>query len=184
MLHTGTSKLLVILALSLSGTLGGFIPSAQASSEIYQLTAFPFYSQEGSTITIVLHVGGAQNPANYSFTFNVRNPTGTVWSSSLQNATTGRGQTEFGIIVSFPGLEFPCIPSCPSTSFEGRYDVAVNQLLPCCRTNPVQTALFYVGILDRYLPYQRTETVQVLATGYGPGEIGRASCRERVYVLV
>ncbi len=147
------------------------VPDVVYAAPPYQVTAFPFYSQEGSTITIVLSVSGATSSTKYSFQFIVRDPSTTLRTSSLQNYTTLPGETEFGLIILFPSPEFPCGGTCPSTSLAGTYVVRVNQILPSLRTD-VAWNWFVVGLVDRvwYTPYQRTETVSIVATGYAPGE--------------
>lgn len=162
-------KLVILLALSLFGTAGGLAAPANAASENYQVTAFPFYSQEGSTITIVLSVRNAMPSTTYSFNFSVRDPSTTIWTSNPQIYITLAFETEFGLIILFPSPEFPCRASCPSTSLVGTYLVGITQILPSLRPNVAQT-WFFVGLTDRYLPYQRTETVSIVATGYSPSE--------------
>lgn len=173
MQHTRLSRPTILLTLFLFGTMGALVVPAVAASENYRLAAFPFYSQEGSTITIVLTVGNAQTPRTYSFDFFVRDPSTALWASNRQNYTTLPGETEFSLILLFPSPEFPCNTSCPSTSLVGTYLAAVNQVAPIPPTpNPVATAWFVVGLTDKpwWLLYQRTETVSIVATKYSPGE--------------
>ena len=171
MQHTRLSRPTILLTLFLFGTMGALVVPAVTASENYRLAAFPFYSQEGSTITIVLTVGNAQTPRTYSFDFLVRDPSTTLWTSNRQNYTTLPGETEFSLILLFPSPEFLCSTSCPSTSLVGTYLVGVNQIAPFPPTpNPVATAWFFVGLTDRFQPYQRTETVSIVATRYLPGE--------------
>ena len=170
MRHTGLSRLTFPMLLLTIGILSGVeIPYPVHAAPPYQVTAFPFYSQEGSTITMVLSVTGATTSTRYSVQFLVRDPSTTVWTSQLQNYTTLPFETEFGLIILFPSPEFPCGGTCPSTSLVGTYIVSVNQILPSLRLNVAQT-WFFVGIIDRYTPHQRTETVSIIATGYTPGE--------------
>jgi len=167
--HLGKSKLVIFLAVSILASLGNVTFPVHAA-ENYLLSAFPFYSQEGSTIIVVLAVRNA-NPffTKYSFEFYVRDPSTTWWTSLRQNYTTA-GETEFSIILNFPSPEFPCGASCPATSLVGTYVIAVSQLLPSFRANPAPPYGVFVGILDRYQPYQRTQTVSIMATRYLPGE--------------
>ena len=161
--------LLVLLALGV--VIGAGVPHiVHAASPL--LTAFPFYSQEGSTITIVLSYPGATPLTLYSFSFFVRDPSTTVWTSTRQNYTTFLGETEFSLIILYPSPEFPCNgPSlCPSTSLVGTYIVSVSQILPSPRPNVAPPTWFFVGLTDRYQPYQRTQSVSIVATGYAPGE--------------
>jgi hypothetical protein len=169
--------------LFLFSTIGVFVTPGVSAAERYQLAAFPFYSQEGSTITIVLTVGEAQNPRTYSFDFFVRDPSTTLWTSNRQNYTTLPGEREFSLILLFPSPEFPCNTSCPATSLVGTYLVAVNQVAPIPPTpNPVATAWFVVGLTDKpwWLLYQRTETVSIVATRYAPGETVTVDIRTSV----
>ncbi len=161
--------LLVLLALGV--VIGAGVPHiVHAASPL--LTAFPFYSQEGSTITIVLSYPGATPLTLYSFSFFVRDPSTTVWTSTRQNYTTFLGETEFSLIILYPSPEFPCNgpSSCPSTSLVGTYIVSVSQILPSPRPNVAPPTWFFVGLTDRYQPYQRTQSVSIVATGYAPGE--------------
>ena len=183
MQHTRLSRPTILLTLFLFGTIGALVVPAVAASENYRLAAFPFYSQEGSTITIVLTVGGAQTPRTYSFDFLVRDPSTALWISNRQNYTTLPGETEFSLILLFPSPEFPCNTSCPSTSLVGAYLAAVNQVAPIPPTpNPVATAWFVVGLTDKpwWLLYQRTETVSIVATEYSPGETVTVEIRTSV----
>ncbi len=145
------------------------VPAAVSASPSYRLAAFPFYSQEGSTITIVLTVSGfapSVTPTTYEFQFIVRDPSSANWTSNHQQYTPAPGQTEFSIIILYPGPEFP---NGASTSLVGTYLVLVNQTRPTAAPNVAGT-VFWVGLTDK-TAYQRTETVSIRATGYSPFEI-------------
>ncbi len=138
----------------------------------YRLAAFPYYSQEGSTITLVLSVSGATPGTLYEFDIFVRDPSTTWWQSNRQQYATLPGQTEFNIILLYPSPEFL---SSASTSLVGTYLGAVNQVNPIPPVpNPVATTFPQfptplVGLTDK-TSYQRTGTVSIVATGYQPGE--------------
>ncbi len=168
MQYPGISRLLFLIVFLSIGLVLPTVPAAVSASTSYRLAAFPFYSQEGSTITLVLTVSGvAPTPTAYEFQFIVRDPSSANWTSNHQRYDTVTGQTEFPIIISYPGPEFP---NGASTSLVGTYLVLVNQVSPPVPTNPVQSTVFYVGLTDK-TAYQRTETVSIRATGYSPFEL-------------
>src|SRR3989454_11118380 len=119
MRHIGRWKIALLLAVSgVLGALTGF-PAVHAL-ETYKVTAFPFYSQEGSIITLVLSVSGATPLTTYEFVFNIVDPNNAVCSSNAEDRTTLSTETEFGLILAFPGPEFPT-NSCSQTSLVGAY---------------------------------------------------------------
>ena len=178
MRHIGMWKLTVLVILLAGGSTIIGIPHIAGASTQYRLAAFPFYSQEGSTITLVLNVGGATPQTPYEFDFFVRDPTTTWWQSNRQQYTTLPGETEFNIIILYPSPEFP---AGASTSLVGNppYIVAVNQVNPVPASNPVATTIFVVGLTDKTL-YQRTETVSIVATGYQPSESVTVNIRTEI----
>lgn len=99
----------------------------------------------------------------YSFRFLVRDPAGVTYQSQLQNYTTVPGQTQFTILVTFPGGAFS-----GSDKLVGKYTATVDQLTPTPATG-VATNTFYIGLTDAS-EYQRTQTVNVLASGYNASE--------------
>ncbi len=162
--HPGISRHSLIVVLSILGIVVASLP-LPAHAESYRVAAFPFYSQEGSTITIVLSVSAAISPTTYQFDFLVRDPSTTVWTSSHQSYTTLPGQTEFSVIILFPSPQFN---NAASTSLVGAYVVQVNEVTPIPAAN-VASTFFLVGLTDKTL-YQRTQTVSIVATRYSPGE--------------
>ncbi len=164
MRHPRISRLRLIGVLSILGIAVASLP-LPAHAESYRVAAFPFYSQEGSTITIVLSVSAAISPTTYQFDFLVRDPSTTVWTSSHQSYTTLPGQTEFSVIILFPSPQFN---AAASTSLVGAYVVQVNEVTPIAVAN-VASTFFLVGLTDKTL-YQRTQTVSIVATRYSPGE--------------
>ncbi len=152
------------------GTLTTF-PAVHAA-ETYKVTAFPFYGQEGTIVTLLLSVSSATPSTSYRFVFNVTDPSNARCSSDPMNYTTGPAEMEFGLIFYFPGPAFPSA-TCSPTSLVGPYHVTVDQKLPVIKLN-VTSVYFLIGITDRgcsFCPvYQRTETVSILATAYQPNE--------------
>ena len=132
----------------------------------YRLGAFPIYSQEGATITIVLSASGALSSAQYEFDFLVRDPSGTLRTSSHQKSPPG--VTSFNIILLYPGPEFPIGASTSLVATSSPYIVSVNQINPLPQSNVAGT-LFWIGLTDK-TGYQRTETVSIVATKYSPFE--------------
>ncbi len=163
MRHTGRWK--VALFLTISGVFGALtaFPPVHAF-ESYKVTAFPFYSQEGSIITLVLSVSAATPSTTYEFVFNIVDPNNAVCSSNAEDHPTLPGETEFGLILFFPGPEFPSL-TCSHTSLVGAYRVVVNQTKPVSKSNVTPGVYFLVGITDRG-SYQRTMTVSIVAVGY------------------
>ncbi len=174
------SKLALLLILSTLGivfTAG--LPYFVHAATAYRVTAFPIYSQEGSTITVVLSVIGATPSTLYEFNFLVRNPSSTLWTSNRQNYTTLPGQTEFNIIILYPSPQFPI---GASTSLVGTYVVGANQFRPVIVPNVASTA-FVVGLTGQ-TNYQRTETVSIVAAGYSSGESVNVAIRTSVTLVL
>src|SRR5213594_2485898 len=140
-----TARREMALVLTLSAVLAaistGFPPFAHAV-ESYKVQAFPFYSQEGSSITIVLTVSSATPSTAYQFDFIVQDPANANCTST-QSHTTGAAETEFSIIIGFPGAPFST--TCTPTSLAGAYHVYVNQTKPVLRRNVNPGVVFYVG---------------------------------------
>ncbi len=178
MRHVGLSELALLLVLTTVGAVvsAGVPYIAHAASTQYRVTAFPIYSQEGSTITIVLSVGGATPSTLYEFEFLVRDPSTAIWTSNRQQYTTLLGETEFNIIILYPSPEFP---NGASTSLVGTYLVGVNQIRPPIIPTTVASTVFFVGLTDK-TNYQRTETVSIIATGYVSGESVNINIRTSV----
>ncbi len=157
------------MLLSLLLTVGIFAvigPSFVAHGVEYWLAAFPIYSQEGSTITIVLSASGALPSAQYEFDFLVRDPSGAVWTSNHQKSPPG--VTSFNIILLYPGPDFPVGASTSLVATSSPYIVSVNQINPVPQSNVAGT-LFWIGLTDK-TSYQRTGTVSIVATEYSPLE--------------
>ncbi len=164
---------ILILAVLVALSAGGL---AQVAYAVFgaSLSAFPGYSQEGSTITLVLTVGGATGNTTYEFQFLVTDPSTKVWTSNPETITTGLSQTEFAIIISYPSGEFP---NGASTSLVGGYHVQVNMVKPFAQSSVAPPRVFYVGLTDKIVPYQRTETVGIFGTGYLAGELVTVTIR-------
>ncbi len=178
--HTGKSRLAIILCISaLVGLVTGGLPSFVHALPFYSVRAFPLYSQEGSTITIVLTVSGATPFTPYAFEFLVQDPSTRIWTSSPQQ--TLPGQTEFNVIILYPS---PAFPNGASTSLVANppYHVQVDQSSPITQTN-VASTVFYVGLIDKVTPYQRTETVSIAATGYVASEPVTVSIRTSISLV-
>lgn len=160
--------MIVFLALSaVLGVVGTGLPPIAHAVESYKVQAFPFYSQEGSSITIVLTVSSANPSTTYQFDFIVQDPANANCTSTISH-TTGPAEAEFSIIIGFPGPQFSA--SCAPTSLAGGYRVYVNQTKPVVRKNVNPGVVFYVGLVDSLFPYQRTQTVHIQATGYRSDE--------------
>jgi PKD repeat protein len=174
MRRTGRRTLALVLALSaLLGGISAGIPPIVHAVESYKVQAFPFYSQEGSGITLILGVSASNPSTLYQFNFIVQDPSNTNCTSMVQHST-GPTETEFSINIAFPGPGFS--GSCSPTALVGTYRVYVDQLLPVVKRN-VNPTVFYIGLVDSLFAYQRTQTVGIRAIGYRPGETTTVSIR-------
>jgi len=139
-------------------------PKAHAAP-IYSLGTIPFLGQEGTTFTVVLTVGGATGGTLYQFRFWVKDPAANLHSSVLQNYTTASGQTQFTLPVFF----YPTSSFSGPNNLVGQYFLNATQLRPVVANPNVAQTYFLIFLTDNY-QYQRTETVQIRATGYNVGE--------------
>jgi len=128
----------------------------------------PFISQEGYTITLILSVSGALPGTQYQFNFYVRDPSTKIWGSIAESYTTSLGETQFGIILTYPSAAFV---GRGTSSLVGQYVGWVNQAQPAVASNPVAVTPsgFYFILTDK-TEYQRTETVGIRASGYNSSE--------------
>src|SRR5216684_5374435 len=113
MRRTGRRTLDLVLALSaLLGGISAGIPPIVHAVESYKVQAFPFYSQEGSTILLILTVSSSNPSTSYRFDFIVQDPSKTNCTSTVQY-NTGPTETEFSININFPGPGFSgsCSPT-------------------------------------------------------------------------
>ncbi len=158
----------VALVALLAGLGTGLPPIVHAES--YKVQTFPLYSQEGSSITLVLTVSGASPTTPYEFNFTVQDPANANCTSTIQRPPSP--QTEFSITTTFPGNQFSAF--CSPTSLVGTYKVYVDQVLPVFRSDVAPGVAFYIGLVDS-LSYERTQTAHIQATGYSPGESASVS---------
>ena len=158
--------MLTFLTLGAIAINGQLSPVHAATQTQCRLGVLPVYSQEGSTITIVLNVGSATPQTAYEFDFQVRDPSTTVWTSNHQQYTTLLGETEFNLIILFPSPQFP---NGASTSLVGTYVIAANQINPPRIPTTCASYFFFIGLTDKGT-YQRTETVSIVGTKYSSGE--------------
>ncbi len=163
MRHNKATRYVILIAITfLAPTLlSGMVPKAHAAT--YSLGTIPFLGQEGTTFTIVLTVGGASGGTLYQFRFWVKDPAAKLHSSVLQNYTTASGQNQFTLPVFFyPTSSFP-----GPNNLVGQYFLNATQVRPLVGT--VAETYFLIFLTDNY-QYQRTQTVNVQATGYNPAE--------------
>ncbi len=106
----------------------------------------------------------------YQFRFSVTDPLSRTVQSALQNYTTLPGQDKFTIVAVYPSLSF-----LGSNSLVGQYLAMVDQLLPL-PTPTVAKNSFFLSITDS-ATYQRTQTVNIQATGYNASETVGAAIR-------
>ena len=163
MRHNKATRYVILIAVIILAPtlLSGMIPKAHAAT--YSLGTIPFLGQEGTTFTIVLTVSGATGGTSYQFRFSVKDPAARLHVSVLQNYTTASGQNQFTLPVFFyPTSNFP-----GPNNLVGQYFLNATQVRPLVGT--VAETYFLVFLTDNY-QYQRTQTVNVQATGYNPAE--------------
>ncbi len=139
------------------------IPHAHGAGTTYYLTPVPVFTQEGLTITLVLTVVSALPSTPYQFSFIVRDPSGRNWTSTLQSHNTTAVETQFSILLVYPSTSFP-----GRNSLVGQYNAQVNQVRPIPTVNVASTHFFI--LLTNLTEYQRTETVNIRASGYNSTE--------------
>src|SRR5712691_2440164 len=169
---TRYAVLFVLSALSTLALAGLPLVHAPTTGTQYTLTPFPFISQEGYTITLILSVSGALPGTQYQFNFYVRDPSTKIWGSIAENYTTSLGETQFGIIIAYPSAAFV---GRGTSSLVGQYVGWANQAKPAVASNPVAVTPFgfYFLLTDKTvfpIEYQRTETVGIRASGYNASE--------------
>lgn len=163
MRHNKAMRYVILIAVTILAPvlLSGMIPKAHAAT--YSLGTIPFLGQEGTTFTIVLTVSGASGGTMYQFRFSVKDPAAKLHTSVLQNYTTASGQNQFTLPVFFyPTSSFP-----GPNNLVGQYFLNATQVRPLVGT--VAETYFLIFLTDNY-QYQRTQTVNVQATGYNPAE--------------
>ncbi len=153
MRHNKRTRYVILIAFALlaPALLSSMIPKAHAVTS-YTLGTIPFLSQEGSTFTIVLQVGGASGSTQYQFRFWVKDPAAKLHSSVLQNYTTSSGQTSFTLPLFF----YPT-PSFPGPNdLVGYYFLNATQVLPSV-ANPTVAQTEFLILLTGNFEYRRTE---------------------------
>ncbi len=113
----------------------------------------------------VLAVSGATGNTLYQFRFSVRDPASITHQSVLQNYTTFPGQTSF----TLPPFYYPTSSFPGPNSLVGQYITWADQVRPLTTSNPVAATYFLIFLTDN-TEYQRTQTVNIHATGYSPSE--------------
>ncbi len=156
--------MLISLALLVPALLTGIVPRAHAATT-YSMGTIPFLGTEGTTFTIVFTVYGASGGTPYSFRFLVKDPASKLHTSVLQNYTTSSGQTQFTLpVFNYPTANFP-----GPNDLVGEYFLNATQVRPLIPNPDVAQTVFFILLTDNY-EYQRTQTVNVQATGYSIGE--------------
>ncbi|HEX4919391.1 MAG TPA: PKD domain-containing protein [Candidatus Bathyarchaeia archaeon] len=165
-----TRFLLLLLITGLSGVfLANSTPRAHGAGSYSLSPVFPGYAQEGGTIALVLTVTGA-NATVYQFRFFVEDPATRIFHSILENYTNFSGQFQFSIIVVYPSTTF----QGPS-SLVGQYLTWVNQVSPTPKSSVASSSFYF--ILTDNIQYERTQTVNIQATGYNASETVTATIR-------
>jgi hypothetical protein len=129
----------------------------------FSLNPVPAVGQEGNTISLILSATGANPSQLYRFKFYVTDPSGSVFQSVVENYTTLPGQSSFSLVVVYPSALFP-----GPNSKTGQYLARVDEVWPTAVPSAALTS-FFLGITDSS-SYQRTQTINVQATGYNASE--------------
>ncbi len=162
--HKRFSILLTLLTLAVLVPLilVNTVPLGRAENA-YTLTPFPIFSQEGSTVALVLTVNNANTSTTYQFMFLVKDPANRTSNSAIQSHTTGPNENQFSILVNYPSPSF-----AGSNSLVGQYNAQVVQIGNTI-TTMVAAAHFYYSVADN-IGYERSQTVNMHATGYAASE--------------
>ena len=134
-----------------------------ALNETYTLTASPSRLQESTTARVLLslNVSNSNTVVNYAFTWNVRDPTGALHSSS-SNQTGNSHAASFVLSEAYPSK----FNGSPTLAYVGVYSVWVNQTQPLVvGSTGVASGQFQVGLTDS-LNYQRLSSVSIQTVGY------------------
>lgn len=135
-----------------------------ALNETYSLTASVARLQESNTarVLLTLNVSNANTFSNYAFTWNVKDPGGTVHQAT--NTTNAPHAASFVESVAYPGK----FGSGANLAYVGVYVVWVNQTQPLVvGSTGVASGQFQVGLTDS-LSYQRLLPVSIKAVNYQP----------------
>ncbi len=153
------------------------VPTARAENA-FSLSPIPAFAQEGSIIALVLSDSNATGNTTYQFIFYVKDPSGVTSQSSLQTYTTRPGETHFNILVNYPSNSFQ-----GSNSLVGLYTARVDQVLSVAQ--PTVAATYFVLSVTNKVGYERTETVNMQATGYRDSEpVGIAITAQKTSTIV
>ena len=156
--------ILVVFTFLAPSLLAGLIPRAHAVTT-YSLGTIPFLSQEGSTFTVVFTVYGANGNTNYQFRFVVKDPAGSLHTSVVHSYNTSSGQSQFTLPVFF----YPTSSFSGPNNLVGQYFLNATQVAPVVTNPNVASTYFFILLTDQF-EYQRTQTVNIKATGYTIGE--------------
>jgi hypothetical protein len=134
-----------------------------AFGETYSLTTSVTRLQESNAarVLLILNVSNASN-INYAFTWNVKDPSGTVHQAT--NQTNAPHAASFVESAAYPSR----FGSGSSLGYSGLYAVWVNQTQPpIVGSTGVANGQFQVGLTDS-LSYQRLLPVSIKAINYVP----------------
>lgn len=163
-------SLVIALAILAPIFMMGLTPRAHAAGSYSLAPVFPGYAQEGNTIALVLTVDGA-NVTTYQFRFYVQDPSTKVVHSILENYTNfPNPQYQITVIVVYPSTTFQ-----GRNSLVGQYLTWVDQVSPVPKTNVASSSFYF--ILTNTIEYQRTQTVNIQASGYNASETVTATIR-------
>ena len=163
----------VISILSLGGLSRVYAPS---TGNQYSLVAVPSAAQEGTTVSLVLSVNLmiiSTGSTQYSFVFIVRDPAGATFQSQMINHTSPAGETHFSVVANYTS-QFPG----GVNSLAGTYSATVNQMAPSPIANVAGPTAFVLSSIDNP-SYERTQTVNVQASGYNSSETVNVSIQTR-----
>src|SRR5881397_3330951 len=137
------------------------VPRVHAEAP-FSLNSVPAATSEGNTVSLVLSANSAVPNTQYRFRFSVTDPSGKT-AQTLANYTTASGQDKFTLIVVYPSPSFQ-----GSNTLVGQFNAKVDELWPTAAPGVAGTS-FFLSITDSS-SYQRTQTVNVQASGYKVSE--------------
>jgi hypothetical protein len=154
------SLLLFTVFLSLSLSIGT-TPLANGAGETFKLSISPARTTEGNStgVSLVVSVTNAMTTITYSFTWTVKDPSGT---STIATKSVLSTVSSWSLVAKYPS-DFS-----GSLNLTGTYTVNVAEDLPSVNAS-IATGQFQVGLTDS-VSYQRTLTVRVFGSGYLPSD--------------
>lgn len=155
-------RVLAVLSVTLFGILLSGQPHlANGVGEIFLLSSSPQRINEGNStgVALAVSVTNAATSTTYSFTWMVKDPSGT---STVATKSVMSTQPAWALSVKYP-VDFTA-----SMNLTGTYSVSVAENLPSVNAS-IAAGTFQVGLTDRD-SYQRTYQARITGSGYLPAD--------------